>query len=347
MITLFNGQGLAPEETDILVRLEHLSDLNRDVLDQKINDLEEQLAGDEANYHHIWCNLKKDDFENKRSKIITDLYFLREKSIGLGISLPNTWENQRWTDSLAELRHKMTTLDATYQENSINLTNVSQHKTDLITEREALQAQKRDYDDEYNKMSKRVEEWITARGHLEVLHGYGLLEGLTQIDFIKLFDGIKQLRLRAEELSDELNLQLKEQAVHLNSEGNLENKREELKRLIKRRKIVENLQAKFRKLSPVATIEKSVWKEYDETISLLFRKLHWPPDFGRVRLKSTTNDLDLEIESRRKSNEWNPAHTRLSAGQRSALALSVFWAFNALPEIIPPHINHGRACSEY
>ena len=165
------------------------------------------------------------------------------------------------TDSLWVLRKKTTAFAASHQDYTVSMANAVRLKIELVAEREALQTQKHDYGDEYEKISKRLDEWITARGHVQTLHSYGFFEAPTEGDALRSYDTVKQLRLRADALSEELNLLLKQQAVGFNLEAILEKKQEELRKIIKRRDIAEALQTKIRKVSPVTDIQENVWKE--------------------------------------------------------------------------------------
>ena len=71
------------------------------------------------------------------------------------------------------------------------------------------------------------------------------------------------------------------------------------------------------------------------TVSDIFRRLHWPFDFKDVTFEEVNGALEVLVEPRFADCGLVPAHQRLSAGQRAALAISVFWALNSSREMVP------------
>ena len=65
------------------------------------------------------------------------------------------------------------------------------------------------------------------------------------------------------------------------------------------------------------------------TISNVFGRLHWPFDFKSVAFDEGNGTPEVLVEPRFGAGDLVPAHERLSAGQRAALAISVFWTLNS------------------
>jgi len=91
---------------------------------------------------------------------------------------------------------------------------------------------------------------------------------------------------------------------------------------------------KFDKLLDPKEVETKIWNEYLTSITTIFTKLHWPPDFKNVNFSLENNGLNIKVLPKGHTNEV-AASDRLSAGQRAALALSIFWSMNVMTENVP------------
>lgn len=326
------------EETKSMGLEHRISRLDSQLLSLRANNEEKVLAQAEANYSQIWSSLRKYDFEKKKPELMVEKHLLEELLGKSNLSLPKRWEFNVWNELLEKVKNKKSTLTQMSQNKEIELAGIEQHKATLIEKRKTLEQKRTEAHDSREKAEEQLEKWKMAGTWVDFLRHYEFIEVLEAINTEKVYDRIRQLRRQAVSLYEGLNYQLKAQTMQSTLGRNLEIKQKELKKCVERLQIAINLKRRFEEILPVTNIQKSVWDEYGEIISLIFKKLHWPPDFNRVRLNVKANELDLEVESHRIPDNWFPGHNRLSSGQRSALAVSVFWAFNVLPNTLPPFL---------
>ena len=98
------------------------------------------------------------------------------------------------------------------------------------------------------------------------------------------------------------------------------------------------LQNKLQSVRSIHDYEQDSWHTYEEKITAIFRRLHWPEDFKNIEFQKL-GSANRELHVRRPASDKTvAASTQLSAGQRAALAVSTFWALNMSPKRIPPLI---------
>lgn len=89
---------------------------------------------------------------------------------------------------------------------------------------------------------------------------------------------------------------------------------------------VEKLYKGFIAVTPLEWRLRKEWEQYQLYINDLFLKLQTPPDFSEIKLHGEKLNFNLMAISR-SSKEAKPANV-LSSGQRTALAISIFWTMN-------------------
>jgi len=102
----------------------------------------------------------------------------------------------------------------------------------------------------------------------------------------------------------------------------------------KRCLIIQKMKSAMEAITPVDRRLRKEWDKYYSYVNSFFLKLQTPADFREIRLQRESLDFDLMVVST-SSGEVKPANV-LSSGQRTALAISIFWTMNLYGSTIPP-----------
>ena len=95
------------------------------------------------------------------------------------------------------------------------------------------------------------------------------------------------------------------------------------------------LRARLNSLRAPGGADASTLVALASTVSEVFRRLQWPFDFTSVAFADSDGTPEVLVQPRFGGGDLVPAHQRLSAGQRAALAISIFWTLNSSRVTVP------------
>jgi len=295
------------------------------------------LEAVESRLRSLWDDIRleeflkqKDKFEDHAVETSTML-----KTLDLDLELPKDWD-------ISALIALGNSVSAELHTTNVKLAELNREfeaqEKQLAQLDESLRVTRNELKDDDKLIEERAEEYS------KVNHVANLAEKLASLGLINR-RGSLQLEKSRGTITD-----AKEDAAYLVEEGpryvkKLQEEsrvREELDRAQNAAnsadrdfRAAQQLEEKFSSLPKPGSAETNTLVSMAGSVSEIFRRLHWPFDFVNVEFEDLDGRLEVLVEPRFAPGDRIPAHQRLSAGQRAALAVSVFWTLNTSRESVP------------
>lgn len=311
-----------------------LSDVDHESLRARIEEIRGQLSRCETRLHALWTGLRKQDFDVRKDSLDDEIASVRD-GLSRYFEIPKEYESTLWRDLRAsaeqfreELEPKVSALEDDIK--TLKSKKIPNEKDiqDLRKEIERLR-----YLNEAGR--KRIDELSEVDTRIQTLKKLGVIDEVRQANIEGVLDDMIQLNRRFQGLKSAIEEDIDNMNERELLSDNLEELAKQKEELFKDLNNIDKYLSRFKELDSPESHERDVWKDYSDTISQIFSKLHWPPDFQEVRLHSDTEKDQIEVHEKRPPNRWVPAVDRLSSGQRAALAISVFWALNSRHDNVP------------
>jgi len=294
-----------------------------------ILSLSEEIGG-------IWKELRRDEYLTKRYEIEEFIAKVQEicqkhnfqhpeelKMESYALLLKNVQEMKR------QAREDVVTLE--------NLVEISRNEIALLSqEMTGGKQQLEEYERGFRRFNATLEKIALLKTKYERVSRAGLIgenETLDAESVAKELSGILVAleTLKQKVIQQDENDKLK---VHIKEEFSGLDKKE--KKLVKHITKLRLFLAKLKKTQSPQDHTAHVLKKHKKPINRFFQNLHWPRDFDDVRFELGKN-FEITVRNITKDKRC-AAHDELSAGQRAALAISVFWTLNTsfknLPNIL-------------
>jgi DNA repair exonuclease SbcCD ATPase subunit len=287
-----------------------------------------KLARLENSRGAIWVGLDRAGYEKKEPEIASALERLSGVAEGLQIAVPTKWKIDSW-DRLLK------TADSVKESNQrTKAKHVKRHSV----VRAEIRAQKKDLADaertvaklksEKEKNDEAVSQWESIIEKLSQLVDWGLTPKRGTISLAEAARRLDDLRNDLEHLLIEVPAYVEQMQKQSVFEKQLKDSSKALALEKERVAVAKDVEHRLGKLTSPESFQTSALLHHSETVSDVFKRLHWPFDFSSVRFATSQAGLDIEVALRRQPERFEAAHKRLSAGQRAALAVSLFWALN-------------------
>lgn len=303
-----------------------------------IRDLENQRERLSKELDMIWNGLRRDDFIAKRYEIEEALVTVNELGTRYSFPQPSKLVESSY-ESLLNMIEKKSFEVSNEISVLINALQIAENEIKKLHQESELKTEEVEQDiRDVARLQSLNDQFAILKAKIERLVGLGLLTADEHVLYLgsiqtNLNDTIPAIEAFGKVFAQHVaNGRLKE---------HLKNKLEELKNKINK---VGRSQMKLRecqeRLGAVQSPEQytgQILKRYEKTINSFLSSLHWPRDFFDVRIEAE-NGFEITMSNVISPEDRRPAHHKLSAGQRAALAVSVFWtlntAFTNVPEII-------------
>ncbi len=351
--TLVQRQGRADSlkrEYDLV--LQRVSDLDSIELDeatrspsqivQVLNERASELIASSAKKTRIldalWAGLRREAFEAQMEAIESQREEIHNLLAEIQKATPDGYDSTAWAmliedlvksaagarKKLSEARDALKTAKSTDEQLTIKL---AQYRKD-IEDKEA-QLKKALYSASLLEKLRKTADRLLSAGFIESQDAINFSAATEKIgDVIRIMEKVcAEIRAETERLEQRnfLTVRLEKEITSFF----------ELDQQLKR---AHNLQGKLQAVRSIHDYERDSWQAYEKTAAAIFGRLHWPEDFKSIEFQkqgSATPELCVRLAT---NNVTVAASTRLSAGQRAALAVSTFWALNMTPKRIPPLI---------
>ena len=314
---------------------EQIATLSRRTLAEKLNKARRSIAKKEVAMEQLWSGLRKEEFEGHRKRIQLLIPELENVVSEYQLSKPKDWENASWKKLVREIQILREERKKAKADTQKHLTGKEKKLANLKTQSEDLSRRLGLARERSRDIETELSQWLAAEQRMLALASAGLIKMPAAIELESLIGLLNDLIQKAEAFSEEMLSQIKAREQKTALEERLEKKLANQKELNQLVKAANELVNRFQALTKPEIFEEEKWDRYGDTISAMFKKLHWPQDYKEVRLSRCRGMLDVEVTRRESPDKLISAHKQLSAGQRAALAISVFWAFNAIPENVP------------
>ena len=277
---------------------------------------------------NAWRGLREQEYDKHKKELKEILEHLTRIATDLNIEVPDDFKTVKWKSFLANLDEILARAEnenkSARAKYDMNLKKKKQY--DIELKRNNKEASRLEV--ERKSLGKEIVSYLRATKYVNVLLERGIVNSEDTIREETVEKRISVLRTQAEALTQQVSSQLESKKRGLSLRKKLSSSAAQQKAHMKRQKATMDLKKKFELITPLEEFQIGVWDQYAEMISDIFRKLHWPPDFERIELVRDEEELDMKV-TLRPSGEVRSANERMSAGQRAALAISVFWALNS------------------
>jgi len=316
--------------------INQIESLDKNQFNSNRKDLRNDLANKETKLRKIWSGLREDEFKDKVNELQNYIWYLKPILKDINIVAPDELRIDLWKELFRNLRKKQNEEQKEFTIIQKQLQEIIEKKGESVRICKKNERQIIAIKDNIQEVDKKFQDWSDAQKRIESLMRWELISKSEKVNIKILSENINRLNRQTIALLSELEFQIK-------AKKQLSSMEKRLKDLINKKKLVENYLGKseeffnrMEKLNAPEIYEENVWDEYANIISFIFKKLHWPPDYSGVYLKREDKNLDLKVAIRKEKDILKSAHEWLSSGQRTALALSVFWSLNSVSENIPP-----------
>jgi DNA repair exonuclease SbcCD ATPase subunit len=311
---------------------ERLKELLRIPLREELDKKEKEIKGFITNIDELWKNLRRNEYRNQRCEI--------EKSIGnvnilcnsLGFQLPEVNVNCY----LSLLKGVKETKSQVLEDNIQLGKSIESSKLSFIQLEQVVKEKKQELAQIERLLRKKnnlLEEMLRIKVKYQQLVQSGLLKEDDVIEPDTISNSLNNFlsSLNAYKLKIERVIENNKLKDYLEKDlcGYNYKKLENVKNYEK----VVSWEKKLRHLQSPQEYTARILKRNEDTINMFFNNLHWPRDFKEVKL-GLDDELEITVEKLFNSKR-EPAHHLLSAGQRTALAVSLFWTLNASFRNVP------------
>ncbi len=314
---------------------ERIQTLDSTLVGRAIEKEQRSLAASQARLDSLWHGLRHDEFDAQRVSLKDKLRSLPEL-LQSEIPIPTTFDGEDWREFLQLVNQKRKVLVAHAGElfKKVEAFQAKEESAGLETQRieeELASAQKRK-----SLAEQLAKTWSNATEHVRVLADMGFAALADPIDVTSLMDRLLEIARRIKALLMQMETGLNARKRWSILSDQVDAKTQELSDLSAELKSANEVEKLFAGQTSPEQFLSETWQEYSKSISNLFVKLHWPPDFDDVSLVPADGESELKVHEAKEGGGWVLAAHRLSSGQRAALALAVFWAMNGRPENVPP-----------
>ena len=283
----------------------------------------------------LWSDLRKDEFDTNQESIESDLEALQIALLRVDISIPDSWSRSDWNRIEEQIKKKLKAVKVEFEQKKKELSEVRTTQTSVKRQGRTLKLSLKKARSKNDQLDKELTLLGKAKHSVDALATLGFIGLSQQVDIDQVQRQLNSLSQPVQSLSEELEFRIKSQKEFHVLKRQLKKTRKELDRVTEELKSSSTIQQRLDRIPTLNDFEIGVWEKYSSVISTIFRQLHWPPDFEKVHLERENNHLELLVKLRAASAARVPAYERMSGGQRTALAVSVFWAFNTIPADIP------------
>jgi ABC-type lipoprotein export system ATPase subunit len=287
--------------------------------------------------HKTWNGLRREQYLEEKQLIEETLTSLKEKQEDLGFQFPIELSEPEWL-KLQKGTKKIQ--DTTVQKLKDAELKGEKNRKEITNLKDKLQkAQK-----EFERISQNLatekaykEKLGILVSRIKLLIEWGLFPTDKVIDLSAIKKQLAEGAIALETFEKSISQYLEDDKLKTDLERRIKLAHSKQDTLDKQRKKLKGFEKNLRKAKNPNERAAQVWQQHETTINNFFTTLHWPRDFKDVRLENDKG-LELTVSNVTAPEDRHPAHLRLSAGQRSALAISVFWtlntAFPSIPDII-------------
>ena len=287
--------------------------------------------------HKTWNGLRREQHLEKKQLIEETLTSLKERVEDLGFQFPTELSEPEW---LKLKKGTKIIQDTTVHKLKDAELKANKNRKEIAILKDKLQkAQK-----EFERISQNLatekaykEKLGILVSRMKLLIEWGLFPTDKMIDLSAIKKQLAEGAIALETFEKSISLHLEDDKLKADLERRIQFAHSKQDTLDKQRKKLKGFEKNLRKAKNPNERAVQVWKQHETTINNFFATLHWPRDFKDVRLENKKG-LELTVSSVTAPEDRNPAHLRLSAGQRSVLAISVLWtlntAFPSIPDII-------------
>jgi len=287
----------------------------------------------ETRIKDLWSGLREKEFGEKEQDLRDRVATLGDTLIDTDLTVPDGWTSKEWkslgailTDKRKDIKNELGVVQKQLSESERTYEDEKQKRNAFQTELDKLSLQ----NEKYEKQMTNLGEVSNAANRLLT---WAFISRDEKLDADPLVEQIGMLIATVESLVGQVKYYLESQKKAKVLKEQLGQSKSQLTRNRDQLSLASGLSQQLKNLHSLEELELQVWAKYSATISDMFRKLHWPPDFAKVELEERNGELDLYVVLRDSPGTKEPAHQRMSAGQRAALAISVFWAFNTIADV--------------
>ena len=308
-------------------------DALEEVLCQRIQEQQSSLSSLRRRRRKLWKRLREHEFKDKRSELRAKLTELARNVDELKLPVPDRWATSDWQEFVGELERLQTGAHQEWTQTRRELRNAESQLANLHSTRHEVRSKLSDLRVRNEEVTSHLESISDAINALETLRDAGFVKLKRRIVPRMVEDALNHSLVTVTNFMSELEVQLDNEqtlAVLQKQMLGVNHKREIRAREYR---TCTRILKKIAQAPSLQTLQRDVWEMYSRTISSMFRKLHWPPDYERVVVDERNDNWEVLLARRREPRKLVPAHQQMSSGQRAALAISVFWSFNTSPNV--------------
>jgi len=322
-----------------LLDLETISDRYRELpfedLREKHRSAKAELNTIESRLKSLWNELRQQEFIGYAEELDAHVSGAAAALTELDLNLPADLGSDEMRELTARVFEEVSQTTATLAETEMHL---EVRKIEVESLEETIEDIRVEVENADAALKERVEESSRASrvaGLAEKLASLGLIPHRGELQLARARTVITNAIADASYLVEEgprYTKQLREEsAVRKELDRARAAAEVEERQDIVARKLVE----RFAGVAAPGSAEMQTLAAMASTVSDVFRRLHWPFDFKTVTFEEVNGTPEVLVEPRFAAGGLVPAHQRLSAGQRAALAISIFWALNSSRGMVP------------
>lgn len=304
---------------------------------EQVRSKKEAFESVESRLRSLWDNNRREKFLRTKDKLEDHALETSTilKTLDLDLELPKDWDLSALTDLGDSVSAELNTTNVKLAKANKELEEQERQLTQL---EESLRVTRNELKDADKSLKERAEEYSKVKHVADIaekLASLGLVRRRGALQFNKSRGTITEAREDAAYLVEEGPRYVKKLQEESRVREELDRAQNAANSAGRALKAAQRLEDKFSSLPAPGSAETNTLVSMSGSVSEIFRRLHWPFDFVKVAFDDSDGAPEVLVEPRFTLGDLIPAHQRLSAGQRAALAMSVFWTLNISRDSIP------------
>lgn len=297
-------------------------------IDDELRSLLDKMTSLEAQLAVKWAGLRKLEYENARSVLLAKF-----EPTELGILKNSIRDSESWIAHIDKIHVAFQGAVSQRDREHSELQKDEMELNKTSNEMNSVLAIIKENEELIGKTKVEIQKLTAIMSETEQLR-VNLSDPADKIELRMLRGAAADLLARISALEESLLVSINAHKERAQNEA----RKQEIKRSIETQArqltVINQLLNNLKKITGLGSRIQQEWTKYSQNINAMFSRLHSPPDYNRVILKNSSEGFDIEVVSRRTSDERDA--TVLSSGQRAALAISIFWTLNIYGAKIPP-----------
>lgn len=314
-----------PSENTLTLFLAKIGEVD---IEAELKSIRDKKSSLEAQLALKWSGLRKREYENARNTLLAKFVPDELETLKNLIRDSKSWI-AHVNKIHAALQEAISQRDREHSE----LQKIAMQLNETSNEMNSVSAIIKENEELIGKTKVEIQKLTAIMSETEQLR-VNLSDPADKIELRMLRGTAADLLARISALEESLLVSINAHKERAQNEARKQEIKRSIETQVRQLTVINQLLNNLKKITGLGSRIQQEWTKYSQNINAMFSRLHSPPDYNRVLLKNSSAGFDIEVVSRRTSDERDA--TVLSSGQRAALAISIFWTLNLYGAKIPP-----------